>query len=513
MTGPTGHTGESGNIILPLNNVFTGTNNFTQNVSCSVAPVSGTDLINLNYLNTFPPPSSVMLYLTQSASPSPAISTYNLLGNFEDGLTQSSIPQTISTLNTYTFVSAFANSIEALKMGSFIPNGLWDMNIFANCATLGDIGYINILFRMFQIDISGNETQVGSDSSVFTITNVAPIYQQCICSIGVPYTDLTNSVNFVVKVFASNTNSNPHSFTTYYEDGATCSHMHTSLGVYVPISLLGTTNTWTASNIFKTGIDVSGSTTFINTLPVYNGANPPSSATQLVTKSYADGLIMSGPTGPNGSNGAAGVTGYTGATGASPWIISENNMYYTSGNVAIGKTIPLAALDISGNVFISNGSLAIGTQTISTNASAAKNAYLDVSGYCFFSNIQEKITLPTTGTSTAYTLDYSKGAVFSLYPAATANYSLNVINLPSITDTSRSYTICVLNGNVTTSGTTFYATTLYGNISAVQGPAITLKYNGGAASISISTSTYTTQQICLIYSGTMNAISSVSGFA
>jgi hypothetical protein len=42
----------------------------------------------------------------------------------------------------------------------------------------------------------------------------------------------------------------------------------------------------------------------------------PTNATDAVNKTYADGLIMSGPTGPTGATGALGPTGPTGATGA-----------------------------------------------------------------------------------------------------------------------------------------------------------------------------------------------------
>ena len=212
---------------------------------------------------------------------------------------------------------------------------------------------------------------------------------------------------------------------------------------------------------------------------------------------------ISGFTGPTG---AAGLTGFTGPTGSSLWTISNNNMYFTNGNIAIGKTTPLTTLDISGNVYISPGSMAIGTSTLTVNA--PQTSHFDVSGYCFFSNIQEKIT-QTTGSANAYTLDYSQGSVFLLNTAATANYTINIINLPSIIDTTRSYTICLLNS----SSPTFYASTLTCSNSGTTGSAVTIRYNGGSSAILLTSSIFTTQQICLIYNGLLYAISAVSGYS
>ena len=63
------------------------------------------------------------------------------------------------------------------------------------------------------------------------------------------------------------------------------------------------------------------------------------------------GLI--GPTGPAGINGRSGSAGPigkigpTGATGASPWLLRDNNSYFTSGNVGIGTSDPSALLTLS----------------------------------------------------------------------------------------------------------------------------------------------------------------------
>jgi hypothetical protein len=119
-------------------------------------------------------------------------------------------------------------------------------------------------------------------------------------------------------------------------------------------------------------------------------------------------------------------------------------MYFNTGFVGIGKTIPLTSLDINGNVFISGkfginntapgydldvtGNIRATSNMLLTsgNLSVTGNGYISgrlginnlapaysldttgnfrVTGSSFLTNIQEKIT-PTTGISTAYIADY-----------------------------------------------------------------------------------------------------------
>jgi len=225
-----------------------------------------------------------------------------------------------------------------------------------------------------------------------------------------------------------------------------------------------------------------------------------------------------GDTGNTGRTGTTGTTGNTGPTGTSLWTISTNNMYFTGGNVGIANTTPQYELDITGNLRVSKNIIIPGSITIGNTAPSALSGgtvpYLDVSGYCYFSNIQEKLTTVTTTTPfTTFTLDYSKSAVFVIGTAPAANYTLNVINFPSITDSTRAFNICILNPTAGT-GPTFYCNALTVSTTGTTGSAVTLKYSGGSSAINIGSSTFTTQQISIIYSGTtLYAITGVNGYS
>jgi hypothetical protein len=190
-------------------------------------------------------------------------------------------------------------------------------------------------------------------------------------------------------------------------------------------------------------------------------------------------------------------------------------MYFTGGNVAIANTSPQYELDITGNLRVSKniiipGSITIGN-TVPSTLSGGTVPYLDVSGYCFFSNIQEKLTTVTG--SPPFTLDYSKSAVFVIGTAPAANYTLNVINLPSVTDPTRAFNICILNPTTST-GPTFYCNALTVSTTGTTGSSVTLKYSGGSSAINISSSTFTSQQVSIIYSGsTLFAITGVNGYS
>ena len=59
-------------------------------------------------------------------------------------------------------------------------------------------------------------------------------------------------------------------------------------------------------------------------------------------------LASTGATGPIGPTGPS--SSYSGTGGASQWGNNGSNIYFNSGNVAIGKTTPSYTLDVSGNI-------------------------------------------------------------------------------------------------------------------------------------------------------------------
>lgn len=137
-----------------------------------------------------------------------------------------------------------------------------------------------------------------------------------------------------------------------------------------------------------------------------------------------------GPIGPTGPTGLRGLTGMQGADGyqgpigstgaayatTANWITDGKNMYSNqTSNIGINNTNPGYLLDISGNVNFS------------------KITY--VTNMCEFIN-----TITAVSTNT-YNVNYANGSMFFLSTAPTSTMRVNIFNLPSLTDTTRSYII------------------------------------------------------------------------
>jgi hypothetical protein len=231
-----------------------GITTFSSVPKSNVLPSAGNDLVNLSYLQNNPPPSSVIFYLNNSQVPSPPISTYALLGTLQDELPQSSILTNISGVGTIQTIQTFSNYLSSLNAGQFIPSGIWDMNIFASALTGGDTTHINLYFGVFGRTIAGVETQIGGNSSLVSVDNTT--IEQLKMTVALPYTDLTPYNSLVVRLYGINNRTGLTSITTYYEDGTTYSHLHTTFGVYIPPSLLSLNNNWLGLNSWTQYITV-----------------------------------------------------------------------------------------------------------------------------------------------------------------------------------------------------------------------------------------------------------------
>jgi hypothetical protein len=142
------------------------------------------------------------------------------------------------------------------------------------------------------------------------------------------------------------------------------------------------------------------------------------------------------------------------------------------------------------------------------------NTIFDSSGNSLFSNIQERISTLTTISTNNFTANYANGSIFTV-PAVTANYALNLTYLPSLVDTTKTFSICLLTANTLNSN--YIATSLtVANIAQgnVTGSSVTLLYNGGNSSVQNATNTkITIQQILLLYiNTTLYALTNVSQF-
>ena len=206
-------------------------------------------------------------------------------------------------------------------------------------------------------------------------------------------------------------------------------------------------------------------------------------------------------------------------------------MYYnpgTSFGVAVGKTTPLStyALDISGNINIS-GVTQTNSLTTTGNVSIGKTSAtqtLDVSGTMvisktsYLTNISEKMVDISTnnGTANTYNLDYSQSSIFYIQNAPTdssGTIKVNVLNVPSLTNTSQTYVITLLVKG--TSGANCYCGNVYLTTQSTitGGTYYTPKFSNTPSVSSVTSSQLISQQIVYIYKSDISGvISSVAAF-
>lgn len=239
----------SGPLITQDTNTFNGLTTFP--LVCpqtSTVPSNPEDLINLSYFQNNAPAAAVIFYLNNSLTPAPPISTYALLSNTQDGQPQSSIATSLSGIGTTQLVQTFANTLVNLNAGSFIPSGIWELNIFASADDAGSTTHMNLYWQLFGRPSVGFEVQIGTDSALSSVD--ATTTEQLKLSLALPYTDISPYESLVVKVYAICNRNNLTSITTYYEGTTTYSHMDTSFAVYVPPNILSLNNVWTGVNQF-----------------------------------------------------------------------------------------------------------------------------------------------------------------------------------------------------------------------------------------------------------------------
>jgi len=404
----------------------------------SFLPTVPNDLVNLNYIKNNPPASAVIFYLNNSLTPSPPISTYKLLGSQEDNLAQSFINTSISGIGTIQSVQAFANQLDNLNAGSFIPSGIWDLNIFTRAVLSSDIGHISLYFQIFGKPLVGIEVQIGSDSSVVPVSTTT--IEQIKLTLALPYIDISSYDSLIIKLYATNDRSAQTDITTYYEGTTTYSHLHTTFGIYVPPSLLGTNNTWTGVNTFsqniignltgtssttisapdsslssnvplKNGINIfSNNNTFNNLISGSISGNSATSTTSSTTISAPDSSLSSNVPLKNGIN-----------------IFSNNN---TFNNLISGS--------ISGNSATSTTS----STTISAPDSSLSNNVPLKDGINIFSNnntfnnlISGSISGNSATSSTISLTSDNTGGTYFIPFSKTTSATTNILYIDNITGT------------------------------------------------------------------------------
>lgn len=207
-----------------------------------------------------------------------------------------------------------------------------------------------------------------------------------------------------------------------------------------------------------------------------------------------------GPTGPTGIKGFTGMQGMDGVQGpmgitgpayanTAGWIADGRNMYSNqTSNVGINISNPAFPLDISGIVNIS------------------KIAY--VTNMCEYIN-----TLTAVSTNT-YNINYANGSMFYLSTPPTSTMTARIYNLPSLTDTTRSYIVNLIYKGT---GANYYVNSV--NVTNTNTPGagasnITPKFTQMVYLTLITSSNLIIQTIVYLYlGGNAYVISGVNGYA
>jgi hypothetical protein len=329
----------SGALITQDSNTFNGLTTFP--LVCpqtATVPSNPEDLINLSYFQNNNPSAAVIFYLNNSLTPAPPISTYALLSNTQDGQPQSSIATSLSGIGTTQLVQSFANTLVNLNAGSFIPSGIWELNIFASADNAGSTTHMNLYFQLFGRTSLGVETQIGTNSALASVD--ATTTEQLKLSLALPYTDISSYESLVVKVYAICNRNNLTSITTYYEGTTTYSHMDTSFAVYVPPNILSLNNVWTGVNQFTQPIvgDITGN-----------------SATSTTTSSAPDSALSANVPLKDGTNIFTAVNTFQANTLFNDPLLPDVSIVITpSTNIVLDETglnVSTATLSPSGLAF------------------------------------------------------------------------------------------------------------------------------------------------------------------
>lgn len=138
-----------------------------------------------------------------------------------------------------------------------------------------------------------------------------------------------------------------------------------------------------------------------------------------------------GPTGPTGLSGATGLTGNTGMTGATgatgPVAGASGQIIYNSADAAAGS----ANLSFDGALLTTSNLLVTGSNTLS--------GVTTLQSSLFSQQLSEKLT--STAFANPFTVNWVNGAIVNITGILTANFTVNVTNLP--TNALRSYTITI----------------------------------------------------------------------
>jgi hypothetical protein len=343
-TGTVGSTGPTGSQNLTANNIWTGTNQFSNRVEFSTyapnstAPIFANDLCNKSYVDNLVASysgSGMNLYLNNAQASS--IAGYQLLSTLID---TDSIAQNETTQANVqdNLIASFATAVGFPNI-TVLPSGLWQLTLFGQLSE----NFNASLFYYFELYVRGaTETFVkkSGNSSNINSVNVPDAYHMTL-TIGAPV-PMEASDLLIVKIYSNcATSTSTATLLTMFEDG-NYSFITSNLNAIAATGPAGPQGV--SGTVGQTGV---------------TGPTGPQGVSGTVGPQGVSGTVgqtgVTGPTGPQGVSGAVGPQGVSGTVGETG-VTGPTGPQGVSGTVgpqgvsATGFTGPTGPQGVSGAV-------------------------------------------------------------------------------------------------------------------------------------------------------------------
>ena len=398
--------------------------------------------------------TGTVLYLNYSISSPP----YSLLALAINSAPVTDLPITLPATTSNTPISQFQTGTQ---LPSFVSAGFWDINLFAYCSNLTDVAVYASLY-----------TRIGGVETLIVTSDPVPINDaftaQYAITLNVPYTNLPAGTSVVIKIFGNNTSGTSAVLHTLYE-GNSYSHMHTSFGTILPLTLVTSTvdGLGTAGYVSSSGLKFQLQSTVVGLGSLgYISSSQLFSTTQGL-QTYVDTFINTDEL--TSTIVGLGTEGFVSTTALSfslaSTVIGLGSIGYISSQQLLSTTLGIAN-------FIPTYNYANTSNLFSTVAGLGTASYI--------SSLSLQSTVRGLGTATAtYVTNLLANSNF-----VTSNYvNTQIINLSNASAsnyvTYNYLTATLSNLTLTGGGQTgdFTATSIYGSVLNITGDARALSFS------------------------------------
>ena len=410
---------------------------------------------------------------------------------------------------TQEWLAQFAIYKSDLPGQTFIPPGIWDMNIFAD-AVGAAVDQIGLQFHLYGVTVSGGDivvgslTEFGAGSSIEYVTGTG-INLYTLSLIIPTNIDLSSYNALYIIVTAVNKTSTNRTVNIFFESPLTYSHIHTSFGVIgytgptgAASSVTGPTGPTGPSNPNSTSVtitDISNNVLYYPTFALASGANQPlyaditsvpltynPSTGYLTTTTVVgdlSGNLIGGATGSIPYQSAANVTsllaaGPTGSvlTSSGPNLIPTWSGFGSKPPFAEYRQTPVGVAIAAGATYaflFANGTGYNGMPTIGGGGSATTTLLLPQTGYykvmCRTNFIYNSLAVTGTGSISSQlfinTVASLADSIGYLTPTPTVSYgayplsayfsvfSEGIVYVSAVDGANNALTCSVINGTTT----------------------------------------------------------------